>query len=99
MENGEWVGVVQARPFSILHSPFSMFHVPCSIFQSTTHISAMDRVARHVPARTNDGWPVVGLVVLLAAACIVSVTVIHNRTYKHPSDPTWHSVTDPKAEH
>lgn len=48
----------------------------------------MNHTPRYVPARTNDGWGVVGLVVLLTAACIVSVTMIHNRTYKHPTDPT-----------
>lgn len=52
---------------------------------------------RFVPARTNEGWPVVGLVLLLAAACIVSVTVIHKRTYKHPTDPTWQASS--KAAH
>jgi hypothetical protein len=46
-------------------------------------------VPRYVPARTNEGWPVVGLVLLLTAACIVGVTVIHKRTYKHPTDPTF----------
>jgi len=60
----------------------------------------MSHVPRYVPAKTNEGWPVVGLVVLLAAACIVTVTVIHNRTYKHPTDPTWHGASAPKgAEH
>ena len=34
----------------------------------------------------------VGVVVALAIACIVAVTVIHQRTYKHPADPTWHAV-------
>ena len=48
----------------------------------------MTLVPRYVPARTNDGWSVVGLVVLLAAACIVATTIIHKRTYKHPTDPT-----------
>jgi hypothetical protein len=57
----------------------------------------MSHVARYVPARTNDGWLFVGLVVLLAAACVVSVTVIRNRTYKHPTDPTWHSGSSAKA--
>jgi hypothetical protein len=49
-------------------------------------------VPRYVPARTNEGWPVVGLVVLLTIACIVATTVIYQRTYKHPTDPTWHAV-------
>lgn len=43
---------------------------------------------RHVPARTNDGWPVVGLITVLTVALIIGVTVIHKRTYKHPTDPT-----------
>ena len=51
----------------------------------------MGHQARYVPAKTNEGWPIVGLVFLLAAACIVSVTVIRQRTYKHPTDPTWQS--------
>jgi hypothetical protein len=42
----------------------------------------------HVPAKTNEGWGVAGLVVLLTAACIVAVTIIHQRTYKNPTDPT-----------
>jgi hypothetical protein len=29
------------------------------------------------------------LVVLLAAACIATTVVIHKRTYKHPTDPTF----------
>lgn len=48
----------------------------------------MHHVDRHVPAKTNEGWPIVGLVFLIAAVCIVGVTVIHKRTYKHPTDPT-----------
>ena len=48
----------------------------------------MTQVPRYVPARTNDGWPIAGLVLLLAATLIVGVTVIHKRTYKHPTDPT-----------
>ena len=34
----------------------------------------------------------VGLVVALTFACIVAVAVIYQRTYKHPTDPTWHAV-------
>lgn len=48
----------------------------------------MTHVPRYVPARTNDGWPIAALVFALAAACIVAVTVIHKKTYKHPTDPT-----------
>lgn len=49
-------------------------------------------VPRYVPARTNQGWPIAGLVALLTVALIAMVTVIHKRTYKHPTDPTWHAV-------
>jgi hypothetical protein len=48
----------------------------------------MEHHPRYVPARTNEGWPIVGLVTLLTIALIVMVTVIHKRTYKHPTDPT-----------
>lgn len=34
----------------------------------------------------------VGLVLLLAAACIVATAVIHNRTYKSPTDPTYRAA-------
>lgn len=52
---------------------------------------------RHVPARTNDGWSVVALVAALTVALIVAVTVIHQRTYKHPTDPTYHAVGGAKS--
>ena len=48
----------------------------------------MEHTPRHVPARTNEGWPIVGLITALTVALIVAVTVIHKRTYKHPTDPT-----------
>jgi hypothetical protein len=57
----------------------------------------MTHVARYVPAKTNQGWSVVVLVFALAAACIVGVTVIHKRTYKHPTDPTSLTVNGKKA--
>lgn len=47
----------------------------------------MTHVPRYVPARTNEGWSIVGLVVLLAAVCIITTVVIHKRTYRHPTDP------------
>jgi hypothetical protein len=43
---------------------------------------------RYIPARTNDGWGIAGLVVGLAIACIVVVTIIHKKTYTHPTDVT-----------
>jgi len=49
----------------------------------------MTHQPKYVPARTNDGWPVAALVVLLVVVCIASVSYIHKRTYKHPADPTF----------
>ncbi len=59
----------------------------------------MNHTPRHVPAKTNEGWGVVGLVVVLAIVCIVSVTMIYQRTYKNPTDPTWRSGGGTKAGH
>ena len=59
-------------------------------FGAMTHVPP--HVPRYVPARTNEGWGVAGLVLLLTAICIVAVTVIHKRTYKHPTDPTHMAV-------
>jgi len=44
---------------------------------------------RYVPADVNQGWGIAGIVILLVVACIVTATVIHKRTYKHPTDVTW----------
>ena len=46
----------------------------------------------YVPARTNQGWSVIALVLLLTAACIATATIIHKRTYKHPTDPTYQAT-------
>ena len=46
---------------------------------------------RYVPAVTNGGWPFAAGVVLLAVAFAVFATVVHNKTYKNPTDPTWHA--------
>lgn len=64
-------------------TPGDVVLVDCALsFEPMTH------VPRYVPARTNDGWSVVGLVLLVVTACIVATVVIHKRTYKHPTDPT-----------
>ena len=47
----------------------------------------MAHVPRYVPAKTNEGWPVVGLITVITAALIVAVVVIHNKTYRPPTDP------------
>lgn len=52
----------------------------------------MEPVPRYIEAKTNEGWPIAGLVIALSIVCIIAVTIIHKRTYKHPTDPTWHAV-------
>ncbi|MFI5230826.1 MAG: hypothetical protein ACHQWU_17295 [Gemmatimonadales bacterium] len=47
---------------------------------------------RYVPADTNQGWGIAAGVLLLTAALIASATYIHKRTYKHPTDVTWHGI-------
>ena len=47
---------------------------------------------RYVPARTNEGWGAAAATILLALILIVGATVIHKRTYKHPTDPSWRAV-------
>lgn len=43
---------------------------------------------RYIPARTNEGWGIAAGVVALAVAFIIGVVVIHQKTYKHPTDVT-----------
>ena len=50
----------------------------------------MQYVDRYVPANTNGGWGIAAGVVLLALACIATATYVHKKTYKHPTDVTWH---------
>jgi hypothetical protein len=57
----------------------------------------MTYVPKYVPAKTNQGWPVVGLIAALTIALITMVTVIHQRTYKHPTDPTWNPGANSSA--
>lgn len=45
-----------------------------------------EHVDRYIPARTNEGWGVVGLVALLTAICIAGATYLYQTTYKHPTD-------------
>jgi hypothetical protein len=47
---------------------------------------------RYVPADTNQGWGIAAGVLLLTAVLIASATYIHKRTYKHPTDVTWHGT-------
>jgi hypothetical protein len=47
-------------------------------------------VDRYIPADTNGGWGFAAGVIALAVFFIVSVTIIHRNTYRHPTDVTWH---------
>jgi hypothetical protein len=47
---------------------------------------------RYVPARTNEGWRVAAATVALALVLAIGATVIHKRTWKQPTDPTWRAV-------
>ena len=40
---------------------------------------------RHVPFK-QEGWGVALFIVLLALGSVAFATVVHNRTYKHPTD-------------
>jgi hypothetical protein len=51
----------------------------------------MEHQDRYVPADTNGGWPFAGGVVLLAVVCIGLAYTIHKKTYKDPTDVTWHA--------
>jgi hypothetical protein len=52
----------------------------------------MEHQDRYVPANVNGGWPIAAGVVALAIVCIVTAYVIHEKTYKHPTDVTWHAT-------
>lgn len=54
---------------------------------------------RYVPARTNEGWGAAALTVGLAVALVIGATVVHNRTYRPPTDPSWRAAgQQPAAE-
>ncbi|MDB4906742.1 MAG: hypothetical protein JWO05_1526 [Gemmatimonadetes bacterium] len=55
---------------------------------------------RFAPADTDAGWPIASGVILLAIACIVTVTIIHKKTYLHPTNTSFHAAgTTTPAEH
>jgi hypothetical protein len=58
----------------------------------------MHHTPRYVPAETNGGWPIAGLVTLLTVILIIGVTIIHKRTYRHPTDPLNHAVGGAKPQ-
>lgn len=41
---------------------------------------------KYVPAKTNEGWGVAGLVGLLTALCIAGAWYAYAKTYHHPTD-------------
>jgi len=41
---------------------------------------------RYIPARTNEGWGIAGLVVLLAVLCAAGATYTYQKTHRHPTD-------------
>lgn len=45
-----------------------------------------EHVDRYIPARTNQGWGIAGLVLLLAILCIAGATYLYQTTYRHPTD-------------
>jgi hypothetical protein len=52
------------------------------------HTSSDLPPARHVPAHTNQGWPVAIAIIVLAVVVNVSVYLYHERTSsRHPIDP------------
>jgi hypothetical protein len=54
---------------------------------------------RYVAARTNGGWPAAAATIVFALILIGSATVIHMRTYKPPTDPSWRAAGQaPAAE-
>jgi len=55
----------------------------------------MQYVDRYVPANTNGGWGFAAMIVLLALVCITTATIIHKKTYRHPTDVTWHGIGEP----
>ena len=49
-------------------------------------------VDRYIPARTNEGWGAAAATIALALVCILGATVIHKKTYKPPTDPSWRAA-------
>lgn len=55
--------------------------------------------ARHVPARTNQGWPVAVAIVALAVVVNTAVYLLHERTSsRNPMDPMFRSAGDPTTQ-
>lgn len=52
---------------------------------------SMQHQDRYVPANVNGGWPIAAGVVALAMALALMAFVVHEKTYKPPTDVTWHA--------
>ena len=61
------------------------------------YLQPMTHVPRYVPARTNEGWPIVGLITALTIALIIGVVMIHKKTYTHPTNPVSPGGSAPAA--
>jgi hypothetical protein len=55
--------------------------------------------ARHVPAHTNQGWPVAIAIIVLAIVINTAVYLLHERTSsRSPIDPMFRAVGAPSGE-
>jgi len=51
----------------------------------------MEHQDRYVRADVNGGWPIAAGVIALAVAFAVMAFVVRQKTYKSPTDVTWHA--------
>jgi uncharacterized membrane protein len=64
------------------------------------HTSSDLPPARHVPALTNQGWPVAFAIILLAIVVNTAVYLVHERTSsRSPIDPSFRAKGAPAPEH
>jgi hypothetical protein len=57
--------------------------------QTTSHLPPN----RHVPAHTNQGWPIAIAIVVLAIVVNAAVYTLHERTSsRHPRDPMFRAA-------
>ena len=62
--------------------------------------NARPHVDRYTPFK-QEGWGIAAFIVLLAVGSAVFATVVHNRTYKHPTDVHFRAAgtSGPSASH
>jgi hypothetical protein len=61
------------------------------------HDNAHPHVDRHVPFK-QEGWGIALLIVLLALGSATFATVVHKRTYRHPTDVQMRAAGSSTAE-